>query len=137
MMSAEDRGFLARWIAANGGAEAVGLGTTFLMGGVAANFFDSRPGIGGVLTAAALAIALGMVLEGVVVGAAQGLVLERRRPEIRLGRWVVATTVGAGLAWTIGTVPSTVMALTTTGPAGAPPERRYPSSSCSPVDWVW
>lgn len=111
-----DRTFLARWTAANGVAEAFGLGTTFLLGTAAAPFLDADHGTIGVLAVALLAVLLGTFLEGVVVGVAQGVVLEARCADVRRGSWIVATAVGAGFAWILGMIPSTVMALS------APPQ---------------
>ena len=58
-----------------------------------------------------MAVLLGTLLEGVVVGIAQGVVLEARRPDVRRSAWVLATSLGAGLAWLVGMLPSTVMSL--------------------------
>ena len=106
-----DRTFIGQWVAANGLAEALGLGTTFVLGGAAAGLTSADQGAAAVLGAALLAIALGVVLEGVFVGLAQGVVLNRRRPDVPLRSWVFATMWGAGLAWTLGMIPSTAVAL--------------------------
>ena len=57
------------------------------------------------------AVALGTLLEGVVVGAAQWRVLREPLPALSRGSWVEATAIGAGLAWLLGMVPSTVISL--------------------------
>ena len=121
-LSAEtrDRTFYGRWIAANGLSEAAGLGTTFVLGSAAAPFLEAEPGVWGILGVAMLAVLLGTFLEGVVVGAAQGAVLHTRRPDISRRSWVDATAAGAGLAWLVGMVPSTAMALAEPASAEAP-----------------
>lgn len=115
-----DARFYRRWIAANGWAEAAGLGTTFLLARMLA------PGLEGgtvlaILAGALAAVLLGTVLEGVVVGVAQASVLAARASALT-GRWVAATAIGAGLAWLLGMVPATVMALGSTGAAMPAPE---------------
>jgi hypothetical protein len=65
-------------------------------------------------------VLLGTFLEGAVVGIAQGVVLEARRPDVRRGAWVRATALGAGLAWLIGMIPSTVMSLWASPTAQSP-----------------
>lgn len=100
-----------RWILANGWAEAAGLGTTLLVGSLAGPVLETRPSVKAVLAGALLAIVLGVLLEGVLVGAAQERVLRLRLPLIPRRAWTLATAGGAGLAWILGMVPSTVMAL--------------------------
>jgi len=63
---------------------------------------------------------MGMVLEGVVVGAAQGAVVHRALPTLSRRSWVLATVLGAGIAWILGMIPSTIMALRPPE-TGAPP----------------
>ena len=104
--------FYRAWIGANAFAEAVGLGTTIILGWRVGSELDRLSGFTSALAAALLAIVLGTVLEGVVVGAAQELVLRRRLTQLRQGSWTVATAIGAALAWVLGMVPSTVIALT-------------------------
>ena len=121
-MRSDTRPFLTSWIVANAWAEAFGLGTTFVVGGWLGPKMAAQTGAVAVLLAAALAIALGTVLEGVVVGIAQERVLARELPSMRRGSWTRATAVGAGVAWLIGMVPSTVINLVETGGPSAPPE---------------
>ncbi len=92
-------------------AEALGLGTTLALGVVLAPHVETLEGHAAVLGTALLAILLGIVLEGFVVGWFQGAVLHRRRPELSLRSWVIATAAGAGLAWLLGMIPSTLFAL--------------------------
>jgi hypothetical protein len=104
-----------RWIVANGWSEALGLGTTLLVGMATASWLE-RAGAGGLLLGAAGAVALGTLLEGVVVGVAQERVLRDVLPGLRARVWTIATALGAGLAWLIGMLPSTILALV--APAG-------------------
>ena len=119
-----DAEFYRKWIVANGWAEAAGLGGTFAIGGVLASSIDRVASTSAILAGALVAIALGTLLEGVVVGAAQAGVLHHRLYSLPRRAWVTASAIGAGLAWTIGLLPSTVMALTghDAGAASAPVE---------------
>jgi hypothetical protein len=113
--------FYRRWILANGFAEAVGLGSTFVLGGYLAPRLDAIPSTTASIVTFALAVALGTVLEGIVVGAAQEHVLGRQIPRLRQGRWLTATAVGAGVAWAFGMMPSTIAALVRADIAMTPP----------------
>jgi len=81
---------------------------------------DRLSGVASTLVAGALAIALGTLLEGVVVGVAQEFVLRSSLPRLRRGSWIAATAFGAGLAWVLGMIPSTIVALTSSGSAPEP-----------------
>jgi hypothetical protein len=106
-----------RWVAANAAGELAGLGLVFACG-VTIFGGQTRTAIATTLLLAAL---LG-VLEGATVGFAQWLVLRRWIANITIERWVAATAIGAGAAWTLGMLPSTFMhahaqvALTTAPP---------------------
>jgi len=117
----DDPPFYRGWIAANCWAEAAGLGTTFVLGRSLAPWRDRATGTIAVLLSALAAVLLGMLLEGVLVGVAQEAVLRRRFAALRSGAWVLATAAGAGLAWLLGMIPSTIMALRPEEHAGAPP----------------
>lgn len=119
--SSSGRAFYRRWIVANGAAEAVGLGTTLVLGTLAAPLMGQTTDVAAVVGGALVAIVLGTLLEGVVVGWAQERVLGRELPALRPSAWIVATALGAGLAWLVGMVPSTMMALHDTGSAATPP----------------
>jgi hypothetical protein len=108
------------WIAANAVSEAVGLGTTFVIGFAVAPLLDRLSGVASTLASVVLAIALGTVLEGVVVGAAQESVLRSSLPRLRRGSWTAATALGAALAWALGMIPSAIVALTSSGLASGP-----------------
>jgi hypothetical protein len=110
---AVDRRFYRRWVWANGWAEAVGLGTTLVIGwALAPALQEGSASVVFVVMGAAVAILLGALLEGVVVGVAQQRVLRRRLPKVPPHAWVGATVAGAGVAWLLGILPSTVLALT-------------------------
>jgi len=52
-------------------------------------------------------LVLAGVGEGTVLGWAQSRMLRRELPALRAGDWVGATAAGAGVAWSIGMLPST------------------------------
>lgn len=119
----EERALYRRWIAANGLAEAAGLGTTFVLGHAVAPSLERLTGLAAILGSALAAVALGTLLEGVLIGFAQERVLRGRIVGLRPAAWTIATAIGAGAAWTLGTAPSTVMALgAAQAPGGAVPE---------------
>ena len=122
--------FYRHWILANGWSEAVGLGTTFALGTLVGPQLDRIAGLGAALLAALVVVVFGTLLEGVVVGYAQESVLRGRLPALQPRRWVVATAIGAGLAWLLGMVPSTIMTLhapeaSEAAAAEPPPLMRY------------
>lgn len=119
-LATRDPDFYGRWVLANGWSEAVGLGTTFGLGTLIGPQLDRIAGLAAALIAAVVAVLLGTLLEGVLVGYAQESVLRRRLPRLRRHRWVVATAVGAGMAWLLGMIPSTIMTLQAPEAAGAP-----------------
>jgi len=100
--------FWWRWVAANSLAELVGLGSTALL------FIAIAPRIDGASLGVALAYAGvvavgGALFEGVSVGYAQWFVLRTALPALRLRPWVVATSLGAFVAWALGMLPSTLL----------------------------
>jgi hypothetical protein len=99
-----------RWVLANALGEAVGLGGSLLLVGGAMMAFDETPGIGVVILIAAMQVLLGAFLEGVTVGTAQWWVLRRPLPALRWRTWALATALGAGVAWLMGIIPSTLFA---------------------------
>lgn len=114
--------FYGRWVLANALSEGVGLGGTLLLGfGLGERLGAARPGPALVVFGALLAVLLGTLLEGVLVGLAQGLVLHERLPDLGVREWTTATAWGAGLAWLLGMLPSTAMALFGGGAGGAAP----------------
>jgi hypothetical protein len=99
-----------RWVGANALAEFVGLGGSFLIVGGTLTLIDADS-LPGLLVTAALSIAMGTLLEGVLVGLLQHAVLRRPLPAIARRQWVRATALGALIAWTLGMIPSTAMQL--------------------------
>jgi hypothetical protein len=95
-----------QWILANAVGETVGLGGTLVIGGLL--LLNAQTTMG-VVPAAALAVLAGTFIEGTVVGTAQWLVLHRQIKSIRWRVWVLATAIGAFVAWTLGMIPSTFM----------------------------
>ena len=101
--------FWLRWVLANALGEAVGLSAVLLVG-----FGVLGPRLAGLTGAwpAVIGLVAGVLLgifEGIVVGAAQGIVLRARLPRLALRTWIVATVIGAMVAWGLGMLPSTLM----------------------------
>jgi hypothetical protein len=76
----------------------------------------------GAIPVAALAVLAGTVIEGSVVGTAQWLVLRRPLVRMRWRAWALATALGAGIAWTLGMIPSTFLFSGTDTGTAAPSE---------------
>jgi hypothetical protein len=116
--------FYSHWIVANSWSEGVGLSATLLLGFVVATRLEVQLDPLTIIAGAATAVVLGTVLEGVLVGWAQGRVIHRYVQDISVRRWTVATAVGAGVAWLLGVVPSTIMNFA----------RAAPGSSAVPIE---
>lgn len=99
-----DGRFFGRWVAANTLAELLGLGTTGLLIATLAPQLDTA-------LLAGLMVGSGAVLEGVLVGVLQSSALRTALPRISARSWTGATTLGAGVAWALGVMPSTLMDL--------------------------
>ncbi len=108
-----------QWILANAASETVGLGTTLLIG--AFLLVQAEPTIGA-LPAVALGVLAATVIEGSIVGTAQWLVLRRPLEKMRWRTWVLATALGACVAWTLGMIPSTLLFTGPDSGAAAPGE---------------
>jgi hypothetical protein len=108
-----------RWVVANAVGEGVGLGGSFLVGAGLVSVLQAQPGPWVEVGLALVAVALGTLCEGVIVGYAQWRVLREPLPALSRAAWIRATAVGAGVAWLLGMIPSTVMSLVSE-PAGAP-----------------
>jgi hypothetical protein len=115
------RTFYRRWIWANGWSGLVGLGCTALLWWALNRASGEHPSATLVIIGALISLAAGTLFEGVLVGYAQGAVLRQRLPSLPIRRWVRATAIGAGAAWTLGMVPSTVAALSESSGASGPP----------------
>lgn len=96
---------------ANAAGEALGLGTTFALGAWIAPRMTAEPTLTVVMTGVVAAVLFGTVLEGVLVGAFQARVLRDALPAFRQRPWILATSLGAGVAWLLGMIPSSIMAL--------------------------
>lgn len=114
-----------RWTVANGVGELFGLGTVFAVGFLAMTTLGEPRGARGLVVLAAVVIGLA-ILEGAVVGLAQWVVLREPLPAVTARAWIVATIVGAVVAWALGMIPSTLGSSSQGVSASPPPE---PSSA--------
>lgn len=99
-----------RWIFANTVGELIGLGLVAIAAAVFVFYIAESLGPSSPYAEAFLMIAAG-AFEGVVVGYFQANVLHDKLHSLMRRSWVMATTVGAIIAWTLGAVPSLVMSL--------------------------
>ena len=116
--SSFDFALWGRWIRANALAEMIGLTGSLLATGVIIGAIgDASPLT--VIAAAVAAVLFGIFFEGVVVGWFQWRVLRDVFSTMTRGSWIRATAIGAGIAWTLGMLPSTIMSIVAVGePAG-------------------
>lgn len=114
------RALYLRWIAANGLAEFVGLTATMALAAGAFSMNDRVSLLGGLAIALGVAV-LGAAVEGIAVGGAQWWVLRRVMPELPALDWVLATALGAFVAWSLGMLPSTLLSSAAAAPAAAEP----------------
>ncbi|NIM94513.1 MAG: hypothetical protein GTO18_12500 [Anaerolineales bacterium] len=113
-----------RWVIANSLGELLGLGATLAIGATLFSGVAEAQGIGPTLLTAVLMTATG-ALEGFIVGLAQWSVLRFTVAGITRRMWVVATIVGAVLAWLLGSIPMTIAGLSiesTTSGTEEPPQ---------------
>jgi len=101
-----DWGIWRRWVVANAVGEAIGLGCTLLLTIFLA---ATATNVLGPIGFAALAVLGGTVIEGLIVGTTQWLVLQDPLPKLSWRRWALATAVGACIAWALGVLPGTMM----------------------------
>jgi hypothetical protein len=93
---------LERWITVTVLGEAIGFGGAMALGrGVIALVGEPDVGPMAELLVLGLSATAGLV-EGACLGLAQWLVLRRLFPRLPLRHWVLATALGAALAWVIG-----------------------------------
>lgn len=119
--SSLDWGFWSRWILANTIGELVGLGTAAFVGILFTLNFE-HPETTLLIVSGALVMILVGTFEGVVVGVAQSYVLRRSIENFNVRDWIIATAIGAFVAWTLGGIPSIFMSLQEQATAGPPPE---------------
>jgi hypothetical protein len=110
-----------RWVADNAAGEAFGLGLAGALGAGLVLWIEARMGASATLAAAAIMIMAGTI-EGIIVGVAQWLVLRRPFPRLRWQAWLLASAVGACVAWALGMIPSTLISLTADSAAASPPD---------------
>ena len=113
--------FWIRWTLANAIGELIGLGTVFVAGFYFFYRFGEPHGAMALVGMALLVIVLA-IYEGAAVGLAQWIVLRNPLRGLSRRSWLVATIVGAVVAWILGMIPGTLFsfneeASTTTEPA--------------------
>ena len=101
-----DWGLWRRWVVANAFGE-LGLAAALLVGMSLASTLEARAGP---WAAAAVAVAAGTLIEGLWVGLSQWWVLRRALPGLSRRAWLTATSIGGLISWTLGMLPSTLMA---------------------------
>lgn len=109
-----------RWVVANGIAELVGLTSTMALAAGAFAVNDNVSLGVGLLIALGVA-ALGAVIEGVAVGGLQWRVARDVLPELPLRDWILATSIGAFAAWSLGMLPSTLLSSAAAATGSAEP----------------
>jgi hypothetical protein len=97
-----------RWVLANALGELAGLGTVAAVGFLMFRHVGEPANIAQAIAFAGAFVLLG-AFEGLVIGVAQWQVLRTLLPSVR--GWVLASAVGAMVAWAVGMVPSTVASL--------------------------
>ncbi|UCC63498.1 MAG: hypothetical protein JSV36_00070 [Anaerolineae bacterium] len=96
-----------RWVVANALAEMLGLGATFAVGVLIVTRLGDPRGLAAI--GMMLLMTVSGVLEGLVVGLLQWAVLRQPFPQVTRHSWLVATLVGALVAWFLGSLPATLM----------------------------
>lgn len=111
-----------RWVGANALGEGLGLGASFAIG---LGLFSGLGEPHGALPAIGMALLMTSsgLLEGAIVGLAQWVVLRGPFPRLPRRAWLLATALGALIAWACGSVPMTLASLSASGEqaAGAEP----------------
>lgn len=109
MKRERDAEFWLRWVLANALAEGVGLSAVLIVGfGLLGPRLAGLSGVWPALLGLLGGVLLGL-FEGFVVGALQGVVLRGRLPALSLRAWIIATILGAMVAWGLGMLPSTLI----------------------------
>jgi hypothetical protein len=107
-----------RWVLVNSIGEMIGLGATFAIGFVLFSRLGEPQGVLAAIGMALLMTSSGL-LEGAVVGLAQWLVMYRSIYGISRRAWVMATIIGALVAWALGSLPMTMASLGSQGQQAA------------------
>jgi len=100
-------GLWLRWVGVNSVAELVGLGATLAIDYLIIARLTGES-LMGLLVSILLVTATGAI-EGSIVGTLQWAVLRQPFPSITRRSWVLATVIGAVVAWFFGSLPSTLM----------------------------
>lgn len=103
-------GLYLRWVLANAVGEMIGLGLTFAVGIGLVQLIGEPQGFG-VAIGLGLLMAASGAIEGVVVGTMQCWAMQSALPHIDRKSWVAATLIGALVAWTFGSIPTTMMSV--------------------------
>jgi len=121
MMRSRALSLWSRWVLANALAETLGLGGTFAAGFA---LFAGLPEPQTTLAAIgqALLMTSSGLFEGLIVGLAQWHVLRTAFGRLARRTWVVATILGAVIAWACGSLPMTVASLGAGGEQAAASE---------------
>jgi hypothetical protein len=101
------RSLWLRWVGANALAELLGLGATFGVGVVLFTRMGEAQGLAAI--AMLLLMTASGVLEGTIVALLQWSVLRGPFPQVTRRAWLVATLIGALVAWFLGSLPATLM----------------------------
>jgi hypothetical protein len=115
-----DWGLWWRWVMANAIGEVIGLGAVAAVGVSLVLTLATTRGVTARLVMAGVMILAG-TFEGVVIGVAQWWVLRRSLRQLNWRAWMLATVIGAFVAWTLGMIPSTLIGATEAA-ATPPPE---------------
>lgn len=116
-------GFWSAWVGANAVGELVGLA---IPAAVAVTWAQAaHPSGRTAMVAFAAAMIVAGTLEGTIIGYAQWRVLRSALPAGRACSWIGWTALGAGIAWTLGMIPSTLLHDATRTGAAPPPELNW------------
>lgn len=111
----EGRNLWFWWVVATTAGEFVGFAVPAAVGAAATWVMEGMEGTFAAVAMVGVMILAGVV-EGAVLGFTQWLVLRRYIQNMARREWVLATALAAGVAWTIGMVPSTIGDLDTINP---------------------
>jgi hypothetical protein len=110
-----------QWMIANVAGEVLGLGLAGVVAITMVLIIGEPENALVTVMMAGVMIAAG-TLEGVIVGFSQWLVLRRRLHRLSRWEWIMATAIGAFVAWALGMARSALMAMKPNAGSTAPPE---------------